>query len=66
MSKADELKTEIESLPPEEFAELVRWLSEKDWERWDKQIETDSAAGRLDFLVDEALEAKAKGTLENL
>lgn len=66
MSKADELKTEIESLPPEEFAELVRWLSEKDWERWDKQIETDSTAGRLDFLVDEALEAKAKGTLENL
>ncbi|MDF0646001.1 MAG: hypothetical protein P0111_18385 [Nitrospira sp.] len=66
MSKADELKTEIESLPPEEFAELVRWLSEKDWEQWDKQIETDSTAGRLDFLVDEALEAKAKGTLENL
>lgn len=66
MSKADELKTEIESLPPEEFAELVRWLSEKDWERWDKQIETDSTAGRLDFLVDEALEAKAKGTLESL
>lgn len=66
MSKADELKTEIESLPPEEFAELVRWLSEKDWGRWDKQIEADSAAGKLDFLVDEALEEKAKGTLKNL
>ncbi|MBX3332244.1 MAG: hypothetical protein KF722_17730 [Nitrospira sp.] len=66
MSKADELKTEIERLPPEEFAELVRWLSEKDWERWDKQIEADSAAGKLDFLVREALEEKAKGTLKNL
>lgn len=35
MSKVEELKTEIERLPQEEFAELVRWLSEKGWERWD-------------------------------
>ena len=66
MSKVDELKTEIERLPQEEFAELVRWLSEKDWERWDKQIEADSVAGKLDFLVREALEEKAKGTLKDL
>ena len=33
MSKVDELKMEIERLPSEEFSELVRWLSEKDWER---------------------------------
>ncbi len=44
MSKVDELKTEIEKLPQEEFTELVRWLSEKDWERWDKEI-----AQRLGF-----------------
>ncbi|MCP9472819.1 MAG: hypothetical protein NNA30_08820 [Nitrospira sp.] len=66
MSKVDELKTEIERLPQEEFAELVRWLSEKDWERWDKEIETDSAAGNLDFLVREALEEKAKVMLKDL
>ncbi|MBI5411461.1 MAG: hypothetical protein HZA21_05665 [Nitrospirae bacterium] len=61
MSKVDELKTEIERLPQEEFTELVRWLSEKDWERWDKEIEADSEAGKLDFLMREALEEKAKG-----
>lgn len=66
MSKVDELKTEIERLPQGEFAELVRWLSEKDWERWDKEIEADSVAGKLDFLVREALEEKAKGTLKDL
>jgi len=66
MSKVDELKTEIERLPQEEFAELVRWLSEKDWERWDKQIEADSEAGKLDFLMPEALEEKTKGTLKDL
>ena len=66
MSKVDKLKTEIERLPQEEFVELVRWLSEKDWERWDKEIDADSAAGKLDFLVREALEEKAKGTLKDL
>jgi len=66
MSKVDELKTEIEKLPREDFAQLVRWLSEKDWERWDREIEGDSEAGRLDFLVREALDAKAKGTLKDL
>ena len=66
MSKVDELKTEIERLPKEEFVEIVRWLSEKDWERWDKEIEADSEAGRLDFLMREALDEKAKGTLKDL
>ena len=66
MSKVDELKTEIERLPKEEFTELVRWVSEKEWERWDKEIAADSEAGELDFLVREALDAKAKGTLKDL
>jgi hypothetical protein len=66
MSKVDDLKTEIERLPREEFSELVRWLSEKDWERWNKEIEADSETGRLDFLVREALDEKAKGTLKDL
>ena len=66
MSKVDELKTEIEKLPREEFSELVRWLSEKDWESWDKEIVADSEAGKLDFLVRDALDGKAKGTLKDL
>ena len=66
MSRIDELKAEIERLPSEEFGELFRWLSEKDWERWDKEIEVDSQAGRLDFLVREAREERAKGTLKDL
>ena len=60
MSKIDELKADIEGLPSEELAEL--FPSEKEWEIWDKEIEADSQAGRLDFLVREAHEEKAKGT----
>jgi hypothetical protein len=26
--------------------ELFRWLLEKEWEKWDRQIEMDSQAGR--------------------
>ena len=66
MAKIEELKAEIERLPSQEFAELFRWLSEKDWERWDQEIEADSQAGELDFLVREAREQKAKGTLRDL
>jgi hypothetical protein len=66
MSKIDQLKAEIESLPREEFAEIFRWFSEKQWEKWDEEIEADSQAGRLDFLVREAREEKAKGGLKDL
>ena len=64
MSKIDELKADIERLPSEEVSELFRWLSEKEWENWDKEIEADSEAGKLDFLVREAHEGKSKGTLK--
>jgi hypothetical protein len=66
MTKVEELKAEIERLPSEEFAELSRWLAEKDWERWDREIEADSNAGRLDFLIREAGEEKARGNLKDL
>jgi hypothetical protein len=66
MSKIDELKAEIESLPSQEVAEIFRWLSEKDWENWDKEIQADSQAGKLDFLVRDARDGKAKGKLKDL
>jgi hypothetical protein len=66
MAKIDELKADIERLSSEELAALFRWLSEKEWESWDKEIEADSQAGRLDFLVREARKEKAKGTLKEM
>ncbi len=66
MAKIDQLKIEIEQLPEEQFSELVRWLSEKDWARWDLEIEADSGSGKLDFLVREAADAKSKGKLSDL
>ena len=65
MARVDDIKTAIESLPEEEFAELREWLSEKDWEKWDRQIEKDSESGKLDFLIEEALEEKRMGKLKD-
>ena len=66
MSTVDEIKAAIEMLPPTEFARLRHWLLERDWDEWDRQIESDSQAGKLDFLIAEVLEEKAKGTLGEL
>jgi hypothetical protein len=33
---------------------------ERDWEEWDKQIEADSKAGKLDFLAKEAMDEKRR------
>jgi len=66
MLKVDEIKDAIESLPEDEFLQLRHWFSEKDWQKWDRQIEADSKSGKLDFLVEEALDEKRSGKLKAL
>ncbi|MHB8880938.1 MAG: hypothetical protein ACYC69_05425 [Thermodesulfovibrionales bacterium] len=66
MSKVEELEKAIEALPEEEFVQLRQWFSEKDWRKWDQQIEEDTKSGKLNFLLQEALEAKSKNKLRTL
>ncbi len=66
MTQVEFIQSEIESLPYSEFARLRKWFAEKDWEQWDKQIEMDAAAGKLDFLIEEARAAKAQNTLQQI
>lgn len=66
MIKVQEIQAAIESLPQKEYVRLREWFYERDWQEWDKQIEIDSDAGKLDFLIQEALEEKAKGRLKDL
>ncbi len=54
MSTVQEIESAIEKLSDSEVAELKAWL-------WDKEIEADAKAGRLDFLADEALAEHRKG-----
>ncbi|MBV5272677.1 MAG: hypothetical protein JZU52_03205 [Lamprocystis purpurea] len=66
MKTFEELKSEIEALPHREYMKLSHWLSERDWQSWDEEIERDSDAGKLDFLIEEALEEKRAGNLGDL
>ena len=61
MTTVQEIKDAIQHLPAGEFSDLHDWIIEKDWEGWDAQIERDSEAGKLDFLIDEALGDKQSG-----
>ena len=63
MVSITEIQEAIRVLPETEYARLRQWISDLDWERWDRQIEADAEAGRLDFLIGEAREAKQRGAL---
>ncbi len=62
----ERLQTEIEMLSTEDFSQLRRWFAEKDWQRWDQQLDADVESGKLDFLFDEAATAKQQGSLRAL
>jgi hypothetical protein len=49
-----EIEAAISQLPRREFAELMSWLQQYEAEAWNRQIEEDLAAGRLDRLISEA------------
>ena len=66
MSNVAEIKATIEVLPEEDYVQLRQWFSERDWQRWDRQIEADSESGKLDFLIKEALNEKQQGRLKEL
>jgi hypothetical protein len=66
MTRVEAIQSAIVSLSPKEYAYLRQWFVERDWEQWDKQIEEDSASGKLDFLIEEAMTEKAKGKLRNI
>ena len=66
MSALEEIKSAISALSKEDYIHLREWLSEKEWEQWDKEIERDSAGGKLDFLIEEAVAGKTQGRLSKL
>jgi hypothetical protein len=55
MNSVQEIKHAVQQLPPDELAAFRSWFAEFDAAAWDRQFETDVAAGRLEKLADEAL-----------
>jgi hypothetical protein len=55
MSTIQEIEVAIEQLPRDELFKLANWISSKFADEWDKQIQEDIKAGRLDHLAQNAL-----------
>lgn len=61
-----EIETAAKELPANELDDLVTRLFDYFHERWDRQIEEDARAGRLDNLLNEAREDIRKGRTTSL
>ena len=66
MIKIEVLEQHIAELDDNSFAKLREWFIEFDQERWDKKLEADSNAGKLDFLINAALEEHQAGNSRGL
>ena len=55
MTQVERLERAVAALSPEELAEFRRWYQRFDALTWDRQIEEDAVAGKLDALADEAV-----------
>ena len=56
MSTIEEIEEAVRGLSAQELAAFRAWFTEFDAAAWDRQIEQDIAAGRLDALAEEALD----------
>jgi hypothetical protein len=61
MTRLEALEREVENLSPEELAAFRDWFAEYAWQAWDRQLERDVAAGKLDELAEEALAEDRRG-----
>lgn len=66
MSTLQEIEKAIKHLSTPDLARLRNWFAEFDAEAWDRQIESDIKAGRLDQLAEEALRENREGRTTDL
>ena len=66
MSTVSEIENALRALPVKNAREVAGWLQDYLDEKWDKQIDEDIAAGRLDKLADKALADHRAGRVKPL
>jgi hypothetical protein len=61
MSTVKEIEDAVRQLSAEDLAAFRAWFAEFDAAAWDREMEADAAAGRLDDLAEEALKDLREG-----
>jgi hypothetical protein len=66
MSEVEQIEKRIEGLSRDDLANFREWFLDFDAAVWDRQIEADSEAGKLDSLITEATADHAAGKVRDL
>ena len=61
MTKLEQIEKSVAELSKEELKAFAKWFAELQADRWDRQIEADAKAGKLDKLIAEAKAEIAAG-----
>lgn len=62
----EEIEKAVTALTDDDLTKFRTWFEEFSADAWDRQMEADIKAGRLDKLFDEALEDYHKGNVREL
>lgn len=66
MMSIETIEEHIAELDNASFNKLRDWILEFDQVKWDKKMEADSNAGKLDFLINAALDEHQAGKTRTL
>jgi hypothetical protein len=66
MSRIEEIENAVANLPASEWAAFSAWFEAFEAERFDKHIQRDAEAGKLDPLADAALAQFKKGFVREI
>jgi len=66
MSTVVEIEKALQTLPVEDAWKIADWLQDYLDEKWDRQIDGDIAAGRLEKLADKAMQDYQAGRIKPL
>jgi hypothetical protein len=66
MTTVADIERAVEQLSPEELRAFRQWFADRDAAEWDRQLEADVLAGKLDALGEEALKDQRDGRCSEL
>ena len=66
MTRVEEIENAVAELPKEQLARFREWFAEFEARVWDREIEEDVAASRLDKLAEEALRDRERVRLKRV
>jgi len=66
VSTIEEIEVAVSRLAPSDYEKFRKWLADYDNRLWDKEMEEDAGAGRLDALLNEGLDDLKNGRCTDL